>query len=101
MLIACVITKATDTHLEYVILRKFPRPKLLRESALFLRYIYGVLVGKSVGKRPLGRSRRRWEENIKMELKEVGYWVVDSIDLVQDMDMWRALVNAVMNLRVP
>jgi hypothetical protein len=99
--VALVITKATDTHPEYVILRMFPRPKWLRESALLLRYIYMVLMGKPEGKRPLGRPRRRWEENIKMDLQEVGCWGVDWIDLAQDRDRWRALVNTVINLRVP
>jgi hypothetical protein len=57
-------------------------------------------VGKPEGRRPLGRPRRRWEDNIKVDLREVG-WGVDWIDLVQDRDRWRALVNAVINLRVP
>ena len=52
-------------------------------------------------KRPLGTLRRRWEDNIKMYLQEVGCGVMDWIDLVQDRDRWRALVNAVMNLQVP
>jgi hypothetical protein len=52
------------------------------------------------GRRPLGRPRRRWEDNIKMDLQEVG-WGMDWIELAQDKDRWRALVNAVMNLRVP
>jgi len=59
--------------------------------------VYRVLVGKSEGKRPLGRSRRRWEDNIKMDLQEVGGGVKDWIDLVQDRDRCRALVNAMMN----
>jgi len=65
------------------------------------RGVYRVLVGKPEGKRPLGRPRRRWEDNIKMNLQEVGCGVMDWIDLVQDRDRWRALVNAVMNLRAP
>jgi len=65
------------------------------------RDIYRVLVGKPEGKRPLGRLRHRWEDNIKMDLQEVGFWVMGWIDLVQDRDRWRALANAVMNLRVP
>ena len=65
------------------------------------RGIYRVLVGKPEGKRPLGRPRHRWEDNIKMDLQEVGCGGVDWIELAQDRDRWRALVNAVMNLRVP
>jgi len=65
------------------------------------RGVYRVLVGKLEGKRPLERPRRRWEDNIKMDLQEVGCGVTDWIDLAQDKDSWRALVNAVMNLRVP
>jgi hypothetical protein len=57
-------------------------------------------VGKSEGKRPLGRSRCRWEDNTKMDIQEVGGGM-DWIELAQDRDKWRALVNAVMNLRVP
>ena len=65
------------------------------------RGIYRVLVGKPEGKRPIGRPRRRWEDNIKMDLQEVGCGGVNWIDLAQDRDRWRAIVNAVMNLRVP
>ena len=65
------------------------------------RGVYGVLVGKPEGKRPLGRPRRRWEDNIKMNLQEVGCGGVDRIELIQDRDRWRALVTAVMNLRLP
>jgi hypothetical protein len=57
-----------------------------------------VLVGKPVGKRPLGRPRRRWENNIRMDLQEVGLGYEDWIGLAQDRDRWRALVSAVMNL---
>jgi len=57
-------------------------------------------VRKPEGKRPGGRSRRRWEDNIKMDLQEVGWECRDWIDMAQDRDRWRALVNAVMNLRV-
>jgi hypothetical protein len=65
------------------------------------RNAYGILVGKPEGKRPLGRPRRRWENNIKMDLREIGLGVMDWIDLAQDRDQWRALVNTVMNLWVP
>ena len=60
-----------------------------------------VLVRKLEGRRPLGRSRRRWEDNTKMDLQEVGCGSMDLIELAQDRDRWRALVNAAMNLRVP
>jgi hypothetical protein len=62
---------------------------------------YRLLVGKPEGKRPLGRSRRRWRDNIKMDLLEIGMNVVDWIGLAQDRYRWRALVNLVLNLRVP
>jgi hypothetical protein len=64
------------------------------------RGVYRALVGKPEGKRPLGRPRRRWEDNIKMDLREVACGGMDWINLAQDRDRWRALVNAVMNLRV-
>ena len=65
------------------------------------REAYRVLVGKPEGKRPLGRPRRRWEDNIRMDLEEVECGYVDWIGLAQDRDRWRTLVSAVMNLRVP
>jgi len=65
------------------------------------RGIYRVLVGKPEGKRPLWRRRRRWEDNIKMDLQGVECRGMGSIEVAQDRDRWRALVNAVMNIRVP
>jgi hypothetical protein len=63
--------------------------------------VYRLLVGKPEGKRPLGRPRRRWMDNIKMDLSEIEWGGVDWIGLAQDRCRWRALVNSVMNLRVP
>ena len=65
------------------------------------RGVHRVLVGKSEGKRPLARPRRRWEDNINIDLQEVGGRCGDWMELTQDRDRWRALVNKVMNLRVP
>jgi hypothetical protein len=64
------------------------------------RNAYRILVGKPEEKRPLGRPRRRWEDNIIMDVREIGWGGMDWIDLAQDRDQWRALVNTVMNLRV-
>jgi len=64
------------------------------------RVVYKVLVGKPEAKRPLGRPRRRWKDNIKMDPQKVGCGVMDWIDLAQYSDRWRALVHAVMNFRV-
>jgi len=63
--------------------------------------VHRVLLGNPEGKRPLERHRRRWEDNIKTDLQEVGYGGVDWMKLAQDRDKWRAFVNAVMNLRAP
>ena len=63
--------------------------------------VHKVLVGKPEGKRPLGRPRRRWEDNIKIDLEEVGRGCGDWVGLTQDRDRWRALGSTVMNLRVP
>jgi hypothetical protein len=65
------------------------------------RNAYRILVGKPDGKRPLGRPRRRWVNSIKMDLREIGWDGMDWIDLAQDRDQWKALVNTVMNFRVP
>jgi hypothetical protein len=63
--------------------------------------VYRALVGKPEGKRPLGRPRCRWEDNIKIDLQEVGCGCMDWIELAEDRDRWRALLNAGMNLRFP
>jgi hypothetical protein len=65
------------------------------------RNAYRILVGKPEGKRPLERPRRRWVHNIRMGLRDIGWGGMDWIDLAQDRDQWRALVNTVMNLRIP
>jgi hypothetical protein len=67
----------------------------------FERFIHRVLVGKLEGRRQLGRPRRRWEDNIKIDLQEVGCGDMDWIELAQDRDRWRALVKAVTNLQTP
>jgi hypothetical protein len=65
------------------------------------RNAYRIFVGKPEGKRLLGRPRRRWEDNIRIDLRELGWGGMDWIDLAQDRDQWRALVNTVINLWVP
>ena len=65
------------------------------------RGLYRVLVEKSEGKRPMGRPRRRWDNNIKMDFQEVGRGCVDWMELAQNRDRWRELVSKVMNFRVP
>jgi hypothetical protein len=65
------------------------------------RNAYRIFVGIPEGKRPLGRRRRRWVDNIMMDLREIGWDGMDWIDLAENRDQWRALVNKVMNLRVP
>jgi hypothetical protein len=65
------------------------------------RNAYTILMGKSEGKRPLGRPRRRWVDNIKMDLREIGWDRVDWIDKAQGRDQWRAFVNTILNFRVP
>jgi hypothetical protein len=66
-----------------------------------VRGAYNILVGRPERRRPLGRPRRRWEDNIKMDLREIGFGDVDWIHWAQDRDRWRDLVNTAMNLRVP
>ena len=66
-----------------------------------MRGVYRALIGKPEGKRQLGRHRRRWVDNIRMDLQEVGCGGVDWIELARDRDRWRALVIEVMNIRVP
>jgi len=85
---------------------EFTTSRRMRQAGLIERMgerrgINSVLVGKSEGKIPLGRPRRRWKDNIKMDLQDVGCGGMDWIDLAKDRDRWRALVNVVMNLRVP
>jgi hypothetical protein len=65
------------------------------------RNSYRILVGKPEGRRPLGRQRRRWVDDIKIDLREIGWDGMDWIDLAQDRDQWKALVKTVMNLRLP
>jgi hypothetical protein len=65
------------------------------------RNAYRIFLGKPEGKRPLGRPTRRWVDNVKMDLREIGWNGIDWIDLAQDKDRWRALVNTLMNLRGP
>jgi hypothetical protein len=73
---------------------------LLLCSVLCILGVLKILTGKPTGKRPLGRPRRRWEDNIRMDLKGIGINAGNWVDLAQDRDYWRALVNAALNLRV-
>jgi hypothetical protein len=66
-----------------------------------MRNVYKISVGKPEGKRPLGRCRSRWEDNIRVDLKEIGWDCLDWMHLAQDRDQWHAIVNTVMNFRVP
>ena len=65
------------------------------------RSVFKIVTGKPTGKRPLGRPRRRWEDNIEMDLEEIGINAGNRVDSAQDRNYWRALVNAALNLRVP
>jgi hypothetical protein len=94
------ISKKRDyihSHVENNVFNNHSKRILMGE----VRGAYNILVGRPEGKRPLGRPRRRWEDNIKMYLREIGFEDVDWIHWAQDRDRWRALVNTVMNLRVP
>jgi len=79
----------------------FSKRKNLQNNHRPYKRTFRVLVGKPEGNRPLGRPRRRWVDNIRMDLQEVGYGYGDWIGLAQDRDRWRTLVSAVMNIRVP
>jgi hypothetical protein len=83
------------------IVANFEYPQLRTLFYIAKRNAYRILVGKPEGRRPLGRPRRRSVDNIKTDIKEIGWDGVDWVDLAQDRDQWRALVNTVMNLRVP
>jgi hypothetical protein len=80
---------------------KSRRMRWIRHVARMGRNSYRILVGKPEGKRPLGRTKRRWKDNIIKYLREIGWDSMDWIDLAQDRDQWGALVNMVMNLLVP
>ena len=94
-------------HIPPVSLPQLPGPTTFVMILTYIRIkcrgrgVYRVLVGKPERKRPLRRPRRRWEDNIKMDLQEVGGGCGDWMELAQDRDRWRALVSTVMNLRVP
>jgi hypothetical protein len=94
-----------DLYCSYNIVRVMKSGRIRRAGHLAhmgeRRGVYRVLVWKPEGKRPLGRPRRRWEDNIKMDLHEVGYVGMDWIKLFQDRDRWLAIVNVVTNLRFP
>ena len=92
----CVLNFSANLPEIFLMLRKTEHVARMGEG----RGVYRVLVGKLEGKRPLGRPRRRWEDNIRRDLQEVGVRYEDWIGLAQDRDRWRALVSAVRNLRV-
>jgi hypothetical protein len=109
------IPKAINTHSEYVLfLFLYSSPNIVRViKSRRMRWaghvarmgrgrgVYKVLVGKPEVRRPLGRPRHRWEDNIRMDVRKVGCGCVDWMELALDRDRWRALVSAVMSLRVP
>jgi hypothetical protein len=95
-----------ELHSLYSSPNKMMKSRRMRWAGLVARMgetrnAHRILVGKAEGKRPLGRPRRRWVDNIKIDLREIEWDGMEWIDLVQDRDQWRALVNTVMNLRVP
>ena len=102
----CTVFVSNQLLLQYV--KLYSSPTVTHFFSLLVTHIMGeergvyrVLVGKPKGKGPLGRPRRRWVDNIRMDLQEVGCGHVDWIGLAQDRESWRTLVSAVMNLRVP
>ena len=99
------ITELTDLYSSPSTVRVITSERMRRAGPVARlgkrRSLYWILVGTPKGKRPLGRPRYRWEDNIKMDPQEVGCGVMDWIKLAEDRDRWRALVNAVMNLRFP
>jgi hypothetical protein len=80
---------------------RFPAGALVFFSSPLYQGVYSVLVGRLEGKRPLGRPRRRWEDNVRLDLGEIGIYGANWIQLAQDRVQWPAFVNTVMNLRVP
>jgi hypothetical protein len=94
-----ITTKLSRFKSNIILLSIYVTFFILNKNSYFIAY--RALVGKPEGRRPLGRPRRRWEDNIKMDLREVGCGSTDWVDLAQDRDRWRALVYTVMNLRVP
>ena len=96
VLVSCIINISLSVYAKYMP-SSFGHVARMGEE----RGVYRVLLGKPEGRRPLGRPRRRWVDNIRMELQEVGCGYMDWIGLAQDRDRWRTVVSAVMNLRVP
>jgi hypothetical protein len=92
---SCLNSEAREIF-SYLTLLKYKVARMEKE-----RNAYRILVGKPKVKRPLGRPRRRWVDNIKLDLREIGWDGLDWTDMAQDRDQWGALVNTVLNLRVP
>ena len=97
----CLNICPTETEYRKVLQTKIKNYDLVTKYGVLIEGVYKVLLGKPEGRRPLGRPRRRWVDNIRMDLHEVGCGYMDWIGLAQDRDSWRTLVSAVMNLRVP